>query len=89
MKKLVLVLAIVAFGCSSFETKHAGETYRYEWSPEHWSQAWEQVALEISEAQDECIQGKRMDCFGDPAGGGVGAGGASGGGAGGSGGGGK
>ncbi len=29
---------------------------------------------EMKLAQDECIQGKRMDCWGDPAGGGPGGG---------------
>ena len=80
-KKLwLLILAVILLlGCTAFEMRgEDGNIYRYEWCPQCWHDAWVDVEQSIYAArvqQDmDCIDGKRMDCWGDPAGGGPGGG---------------
>jgi hypothetical protein len=61
-KKIILIaMAISLFGCIQFTQE----------VKDHFSK----LDTEMKQAKDECLQGKRMDCWGDPAGGGADAGG--------------
>lgn len=81
-KKLwLLILAVVLLlGCTAFEMRgEDGNIYRYEWSPQCWHEAWLHIDQELYEArvnrEMDCIEGKSMDCWGDPSGGGASGGG--------------
>lgn len=73
---LIIVCVFLLMGCAIIEGKDGRTYWAYDLTD------WEEIAQEIKQARDECIDGKRMDCWGDPAGGGAAGGGGPGGGGG-------
>lgn len=72
MKRLFVVGLALAMlcGCAVIEGKDGRKYLGYDLTD------WQEIEQELKLAQDECIQGNRMDCWGDPAGGGASGGGA-------------